>query len=62
MNIITEFDEYYAGSMTNSGAAHAVSSDPDQTNEAIRLLHEAIKDVTGKDIEQPPKRRMGFLE
>lgn len=61
MIIVTEFDEYYAGSMSNMGAAHSVSSDPDPEDEAVRLLHEAVKEVTGKPVDEPAKPRMGFL-
>jgi len=61
MIIVTEFDEYYAGSMSNMGAAHAVSSDAESTDEAVRLLHEAVKEVTGKPVDEPAKQRIGFL-
>ena len=30
-------------------------------NEAVRLLHEAVKEVTGKEVEVKPKPRIGFL-
>lgn len=35
-------------------------SEPEPENEAIRLLHEAVKEVTGKAVEAPPKPRIGF--
>lgn len=44
-----------------SGSAHAVSSETDAQDEAIRLLHEAVKEVTGKAVEAPVKPRIGFL-
>lgn len=44
-----------------SGSAHAVSSETDSQIEAIRLLHEAVKEVTGKPVEAPAKARIGFL-
>lgn len=30
-------------------------------DDVIARLHQAVKDVTGKDVEAPPKPRMGFL-
>jgi len=44
-----------------SGAAHAVSNEPSHEEESIRLLHEAVKEVTGKAVEAPVKPRIGFL-
>lgn len=44
-----------------SGSAHAVSSEADQQEEAIRLLHEAVKEVTGRPVEPAAKSRIGFL-
>lgn len=55
-------DYFYEPSILGvSGSAHAVSSEPEPSDEAIRLLHEAIKEVTGKAVEPPAKPRMGFL-
>jgi hypothetical protein len=30
-------------------------------DDVIERLHQAVKDVTGKEVEIPPKPRMGFL-
>ena len=43
-----------------TGAAHFVSSDTQDENEAVRLLHRAVEEVTGKPIEVQPARRIGF--
>lgn len=40
---------------------HASTLPPEPENEAIAALHAAVKEVTGKDVEQPPRPRMGFL-
>jgi hypothetical protein len=58
MRPITLDDEYsYPLHMT--GQASALP--PEQENEAVRQLHAAVKEVTGKDVEQPQKPRIGFL-
>ncbi|MDQ0571496.1 hypothetical protein QFZ42_003330 [Variovorax paradoxus] len=62
MNIIRSDDYWPEPSLLGmSGAAHAVSNDPTHEDEAIRLLHEAVKEVTGKAVEPAPKARIGFL-
>lgn len=62
MNIIRSDDCWPEPSILGvSGSAHAVSSEPTHEDEAIRLLHEAIKEVTGKPVEPAPKARIGFL-
>ena len=33
----------------------------DEPNEAVRLLRQCVKDVTGLDVVDPPKPRIGFL-
>lgn len=61
--IIIRSDDYWPepSLLGVSGSAHAVSSDTDQQEEAIRLLHEAVKEVTGKPVEPAAKPRIGFL-
>jgi hypothetical protein len=60
--IIRSDDYYYEPSILGvSGSAHAVSSDAEQEDETIRRLHEVVKEVTGKAVEQPVKQRIGFL-
>lgn len=62
MNIIRSDDYRPEPSILGvSGSAHAVSSETDSQDEAIRLLHEAVKEVTGKAVEEPTKPRIGFL-
>lgn len=60
MHVITG-EDYDVGAILAIGQAHSVSADPDPTDEAVRLLHEAVKTVTGRDVEPPVKPRMGFL-
>ena len=31
-------------------------------DEVVKQLHQVVKEITGKDVEQLPKRRIGFLE
>jgi hypothetical protein len=54
-------DEYYEPKPWSMGSAHAVSNDAEQGDEAVRLLHEAVKEVTGTGVEPLAKRRIGFL-
>jgi hypothetical protein len=61
MNVLTELSEYQNSYVSFGGSANAVSYEPDEVNEAIRLLHEAVKEVTGRAVEPKPKARMGFL-
>jgi hypothetical protein len=60
LNII-EIDEYWAGDIGPLGSAHFVSSETDPATEAVQLLHDAVKEVTGVAIEPAPKPRIGFL-
>lgn len=61
--IIVRSDDYWPepSLLGMSGSAHAVSSDAEAQDEAIRLLHEAVKEVTGKPVEPKTKARIGFL-
>lgn len=59
--IVIDIEEYWGGAIQLAGAAHAVSSDPEPADEAVRLLHEAVREVTGKPVEPPPRQRIGFL-
>lgn len=52
---------YYEPTPWSMGSAHAVSSDAEPADEAIRLLHEAVLKVTGKPVEPPVRPRIGFL-
>jgi hypothetical protein len=61
MHIRSDDDYYYSPGPGQLGSAHAVSADADAEDEAIRLLHEAVKEVTGKAVEAPVKPRIGFL-
>ena len=61
MNVILDFEDYVPSGIMAVGSAHSVSSEPDPADEAIRLLHEAVKQVTGKAVLPPARPRMGFL-
>lgn len=52
-------DDQYSYPLHTSG--HVSCLPTEQENESIRLLHEAVKEVTGRDVDQPQKLRMGFL-
>ncbi len=55
---ITLEDEYsFPLYMLGSASTLPVPAEDD----VIARLHQAVKDVTGKDVETPPKPRMGFL-
>lgn len=55
---ITLEDEWsYPLQMLGSVSTLPATSEDD----VIARLHQAVKDVTGKDVEKPPKPRMGFL-
>jgi len=40
---------------------HASTLPAVQDDDVIQRLHQAVKDVTGKDVVQPAKQRIGFL-
>jgi len=61
MRIRSDDDYYYSPGPGQLGSAHAVSAEVDNEDEAVRLLHEAVKEVTGKAVEAPAKPRIGFL-
>ena len=48
-----------AFSLYMSGSASA--SSPDEVDDIAAQLRAIVKEVTGKDVEQPEKPRMGFL-
>ncbi len=43
-----------------TGAAHFVSSDTPEESEAVRLLRQVVEEITGKPVEAPQARRIGF--
>lgn len=51
-----DWDEY---SYSLSGLGQATTLGAEEQDEAIRLLHEAVFEVTGKRVE-PAQRRIGF--
>lgn len=53
-------DEYwYAPTPWAIGHISTLPSEPE--NEAVRELHQAVAEVTGKAVEPPIKPRIGFL-
>lgn len=44
-----------------SGTGYASTLPVDGPDEVIARLHEAVKDVTGKDVERPAPAKIGFL-
>lgn len=61
MHVILDFEDYVPAIIMAVGGAHSVSDSVDPTDEAIRLLHEAVKQVTGHAVVPPERPRMGFL-
>lgn len=58
MKLIT-MDSEYSYPLHVTGMASTLPAKPE--DEVIRQLHQAVKDVTGKDVEKPVKQRIGFL-
>lgn len=52
-----EYGENHHG---QSGAAHYVSGDTPDENEAVRQLRAVVEEITGRPVEVPPVRRIGF--
>jgi hypothetical protein len=52
-------DSEYSYPVHSTGSATTLPMEPEC--EAVRELHQAIKDVTGKDVDPPLRRRIGFL-
>ena len=61
MRVIIDPDDYEPAGIMAVGGAHSVSQEPDLADEAIRLLHEAVRQVTGKQVVPPARPPMGFL-
>lgn len=59
MKLIT-LDDEYSYPLHTSGS---ISTLPvvEGENEAVQLLHAAVKEVTGKDVKPVERPRMGFL-
>lgn len=49
----------YSYPLHQSGSISTLPTDDE--NEAVAMLHEIIKEVTGKTVEKPTKQRIGFL-
>ena len=52
-----EYGENHHG---QSGAAHFVSNDAPEENEAVRQLRAVVEEITGRPVEVAPARRIGF--
>lgn len=54
--------EEYSFPLFMLGSASTWAPDePDEAEQRVQLLRQAVRDVTGKEVPQPPKRTMGFL-
>jgi hypothetical protein len=58
--VIRDFDDY-AESYPVHSTGTASTLPAEQEDEVVRLLREVVKEVTGRDVEQPAKPRIGFL-
>lgn len=47
----------YYGAM---GAAHTIANEPPATDDAVQALRRTVEEITGKPLEEPPPRRIGF--
>lgn len=54
-----DVDESQSYPMHGTGSASTLPAEAE--NEAVRLLRETVKEVTGRDVEAPSKARIGFL-
>lgn len=52
-----EYGENHHG---QSGAAHSINNDAPEENEAVRQLRAVVEEITGRPVEVPPARRIGF--
>lgn len=52
-----EWGENYHGT---TGQAHAISSEHEDECEAVRQLRAVVEEITGRPVEVPPVRRIGF--
>lgn len=52
-------DDEYSYPLHMSGSASTLPAD--SPDEVIARLHEVVREVTGQEVEQPAKPRMGFL-
>lgn len=55
-----DVQDEYSYPLHMSGQVSTLPAD-DDAEDIIRRLHQAVEDVTGKPVEQPAKRRIGFL-
>lgn len=42
------------------GAAHAIANELPETDGAVQALRRVVEEITGKPLEEPPPRRIGF--
>jgi hypothetical protein len=54
-----DVDESHSYPLHSTGSATTLPAEAE--NEAVLLLHEAVKEVTGRDVDAPVKPRIGFL-
>jgi hypothetical protein len=53
--------ESYTDSYPLHSTGTASTLPAEDENEAVRLLREVVKEVTGRDVDEPSKPRIGFL-
>lgn len=54
------WDDYYEPTPWGFGSAHSISSDAPESD-VIADLHKVVEEVTGKPVQKPEPRRMGFV-
>lgn len=57
---VSTYDEWsWSYSLHMTGYASTLPSE--EEDDKVRRLHAVVEEVTGKPVEAPPKKRMGFL-
>lgn len=52
-------DDEYSYPVHTTGTASTLPAE--QEDDVVARLHAVVKEITGKDVEVPPKARIGFL-
>jgi hypothetical protein len=59
MTPIRLYDDEYSYPLHTTGTASTLPAEYE--DDTIKRLHAVVKEITGKDVAVPEKRRMGFL-
>lgn len=59
MRLPITLDDEYSYPLHSTGSASTLP--PEQEDDTIARLHAVVKEVTGREVEQPARPRIGFL-